>query len=50
MNIIYFRYHIGSLAFGSLIIAIIQMMRVVLEYLDHKIKGKENPLAKVLLK
>ncbi|CAG2231424.1 SLC44A2_4_5 [Mytilus edulis] len=45
-----FRYHIGSLAFGSLIIAIIQMMRVVLEYLDHKIKGKENPLAKVLLK
>lgn len=45
-----FRYHFGSLAFGSLIIAIIQMIRVALEYLDHKLKGSENRLAKFFLK
>ncbi|CAG2236249.1 SLC44A2_4_5 [Mytilus edulis] len=44
------RYHLGTLAFGSLIIAIIQMIRIVLEYLDHKIKGSENPVAKFFLK
>lgn len=52
MNFIlnFFRYHFGSLAFGSLIIAIIQMIRVALEYLDHKLKGSENRLAKFFLK
>ena len=34
-----FRYHTGTLAFGSLILAIIQIIRVLLEYLDHKLKG-----------
>lgn len=43
-------YHTGSLAFGSLIIAIIQMIRVALEYLDHKLKGSENRIAKFFLK
>ncbi|XP_029636675.1 choline transporter-like protein 2 isoform X3 [Octopus sinensis] len=45
-----FRYHFGSLAFGSLLIAIVQMIRVLLEYLDHKLKDVENPLAKFILK
>ncbi|XP_052224433.1 choline transporter-like protein 2 isoform X2 [Dreissena polymorpha] len=45
-----FRYHLGSLAFGSLIVAIIQIIRVFLEYLDHKLKGSENPVAKFVLK
>lgn len=45
-----FRYHLGSLAFGSLIVAIIQIIRVFLEYLDHKLKGSENPVAKFFLK
>lgn len=45
-----FRYHLGSLAFGSLIIAICQLIRVFLEYLDHKLKGSENPVAKFFLK
>ena len=44
------RYHLGSLAFGSLIIAIIQMIRVILEYVDHKLKGSENRIAKFFLK
>ncbi|XP_052789290.1 choline transporter-like protein 2 isoform X2 [Mya arenaria] len=45
-----FRYHLGSLAFGSLIVAIIQIIRVFLEYLDHKLKGSENPVASFIMK
>lgn len=45
-----FRYHLGSLAFGSLLVAIIQMIRVILEYIDHKLKGSENQVAKFILK
>ncbi|NXG58478.1 CTL2 protein, partial [Hemiprocne comata] len=43
------RYHTGSLAFGSLILAIVQVIRVILEYLDHRLKAAENKLAKFLL-
>ncbi|KAG5214887.1 hypothetical protein JEQ12_000463 [Ovis aries] len=32
------RYHTGSLAFGSLILAIIQMFRLILEYLDKRLQ------------
>ncbi|KAK3088621.1 hypothetical protein FSP39_021397 [Pinctada imbricata] len=39
------RYHLGSLAFGALIIAIIQMIRVVLEYIDYKLKDSKNVIA-----
>jgi len=31
-----FRYHLGSIAFGSLIIAIVQFLRAVLEYANKK--------------
>uniref|UniRef100_A0A9J7YIU2 Choline transporter-like protein n=1 Tax=Cyprinus carpio carpio TaxID=630221 RepID=A0A9J7YIU2_CYPCA len=43
------RYHTGSLAFGSLILAIVQIIRVLLEYIDHKLKGAQNKFAKFLL-
>ncbi|XP_075772234.1 choline transporter-like protein 2 isoform X2 [Pelodiscus sinensis] len=43
------RYHTGSLAFGSLILAIIQIIRVILEYLDHRLKAADNKFAKFLL-
>lgn len=43
------RYHTGSLAFGSLLLAIVQVIRVLLEYIDHKLKGAENKFAKFLL-
>ena len=33
------RYHTGTLAFGSLILSIVQIIRVLLEYIDHKLKG-----------
>ena len=44
------RYHLGSLAFGSFIIAVVQMIRIILEYIDHKLKGSENQVAKFFLK
>ncbi|XP_030272740.1 choline transporter-like protein 2 isoform X2 [Sparus aurata] len=43
------RYHTGSLAFGSLILSLVQVIRVFLEYLDHKLKGAQNKFAKFLL-
>ncbi|XP_018411328.1 PREDICTED: choline transporter-like protein 4 [Nanorana parkeri] len=43
------RYHTGSLAFGSLILTIVQMIRIVLEYLDHKLKGAQNPCTRFLM-
>uniref|UniRef100_A0A8C4EL21 Choline transporter-like protein n=1 Tax=Dicentrarchus labrax TaxID=13489 RepID=A0A8C4EL21_DICLA len=43
------RYHTGSLAFGSLILAVVQMIRIVLEYLDHKLKGSQKAIARFLL-
>ncbi|XP_060092713.1 choline transporter-like protein 2 isoform X2 [Heteronotia binoei] len=43
------RYHTGSLAFGSLILALVQIVRVILEYLDHRLKAAENKFAKFLL-
>ncbi|XP_054615081.1 choline transporter-like protein 2 isoform X2 [Dunckerocampus dactyliophorus] len=43
------RYHTGTLAFGSLILAIVQVIRVLLEYLDHKLKGTQNKFTKFLL-
>ena len=46
-----FRYHTGTLAFGSLIIAIIKMIRLMLQYVQDKLeeKGADNPVVKVLL-
>ncbi|KAM9386361.1 choline transporter-like protein 5-B isoform 1-T1 [Pholidichthys leucotaenia] len=43
------RYHTGSLAFGSLILSVVQMVRIVLEYLDHKLKGSHNACARFLV-
>ncbi|GMT31470.1 hypothetical protein PFISCL1PPCAC_22767, partial [Pristionchus fissidentatus] len=37
-----FRYHIGSLAFGSLLIAITKFIRVILDYLDKKAQTTQN--------
>lgn len=39
MLYLFSRYHAGTLAFGSLILAIVQIIRVILEYLDQKLKG-----------
>ncbi|XP_077426206.1 choline transporter-like protein 2 isoform X2 [Vanacampus margaritifer] len=43
------RYHTGSVALGSLILSLIQIIRVLLEYLDRKLKGAKNKFTKFLL-
>ncbi|XP_038624608.1 choline transporter-like protein 4 [Tachyglossus aculeatus] len=43
------RYHTGSLAFGALILTLVQMVRLILEYLDHKLKGAKNSVARCVL-
>lgn len=44
------RYHLGSLAFGSLIIAVVQLVRVILDYIDYKLRDSNNKVAKFMLK
>lgn len=44
------RYHLGSLAFGSLIIAIVQLVRVILDYINYKLKDSNNKVATFMLK
>uniref|UniRef100_A0A646QCM2 Choline transporter-like protein n=1 Tax=Hemiscolopendra marginata TaxID=943146 RepID=A0A646QCM2_9MYRI len=45
-----FRYHLGSLAFGSLLIAIVRMIRVLLEYIDRKLKEySDNVATKIIM-
>lgn len=34
-----FRYHTGSLAFGALIVSVVELIRIILEYLEQKLKG-----------
>ncbi|XP_041810612.1 choline transporter-like protein 4 isoform X2 [Chelmon rostratus] len=43
------RYHVGSLAFGALILTLVQLVRIILEYIDHKTRAAQNPCARFLL-
>ncbi|GJQ82551.1 hypothetical protein Trydic_g13006 [Trypoxylus dichotomus] len=43
------RYHLGTLAFGSLIITICRIIRVILEYIDHKLKKYDNPVTRAIM-
>lgn len=44
------RYHLGSVALGSLIIALIQLARFILEYVQRKCGNTQSTVVKVLLK
>lgn len=44
-----FRFHAGSIAFGSLIIAVVQLLRVILAYIQKKLKGKSGKIVDALL-
>ncbi|KAK8787087.1 hypothetical protein V5799_023137 [Amblyomma americanum] len=44
------RYHLGSVAFGSLILTIVRVIRIVLEYIDEKLKKYDNEFTKCLLR
>ncbi|XP_033837766.1 choline transporter-like protein 5-A [Periophthalmus magnuspinnatus] len=43
------RYHIGSLAFGSLVLSLVQFVRILLEYLETKLKGLNNSVSHFVL-
>ncbi|XP_028176614.1 CTL-like protein 2 isoform X2 [Ostrinia furnacalis] len=43
------RYHLGTVALGALIIAIVRIIRVILEYIDHKLKKFDNPFTRCVL-
>ncbi|CAJ1083219.1 choline transporter-like protein 4 [Xyrichtys novacula] len=43
------RYHVGSLAFGALILTLVQIARIILEYIDHKTRSAQNPIARFIL-
>ena len=45
------RYHLGSIALGSFIIAVIQFIRAVLEYVDRQMKtaNPNNMVMKYLM-
>ncbi|KAG7221023.1 hypothetical protein INR49_031194 [Caranx melampygus] len=43
------RYHTGSLAFGALILSVVQLVRILLEYLEQKLKGADNSVSRFIL-
>jgi len=47
-----FRYHLGSIAFGSFLVAVVQFLRVVLEYIKNQTKGwaERNKCYQIMLK
>ena len=47
-----FRYHFGSLVFGALIIAIVQFIRICLEYIDRQTKSlqEKSGMIKIAMK
>ncbi|EGD78975.1 hypothetical protein PTSG_01948 [Salpingoeca rosetta] len=45
-----FRYHLGSLALGAMIIALVQLARIILAYVQAKLQGRSGPVVDILLK
>ncbi|XP_001944379.2 choline transporter-like protein 1 [Acyrthosiphon pisum] len=45
-----FNYHMGSVALGSFIIAVLQIIRAILNFIDETLKDSQNEVAKSLYK
>lgn len=43
------RYHLGTLAFGSLIIATVSFIRAIIEFIERKLKKYENEVTKAII-
>ncbi|XP_077391888.1 choline transporter-like protein 5-A [Festucalex cinctus] len=43
------RYHTGSLAFGALVLSVVQLFRITLKYLEKKLKGLDSSLSRFIL-
>ena len=44
-----FRYHMGSLALGSFLVAVVQMARLCIEYVDQKTKNADSKVLKAVM-
>ncbi|XP_078426918.1 choline transporter-like protein 1 isoform X3 [Cetorhinus maximus] len=44
------KYHLGTVAKGSFIITLVKIPRLILMYIHNQLKGKENAVAKCMLK
>ena len=44
------RYHLGTIAFGSLILAVIKIIRYLIDYIQVRLKGTSNQFARYTLK
>uniref|UniRef100_A0A7S3ISV9 Choline transporter-like protein n=1 Tax=Strombidium inclinatum TaxID=197538 RepID=A0A7S3ISV9_9SPIT len=46
-----FRYHLGSIAFGAFLIALVQLIRIIFEYYKRQIMkaNKDNQIVKIIL-
>lgn len=42
------RYHLGSVAFGSFIIALVQLIRIIMQYVERKLSKKGGSFGKML--
>lgn len=42
-------YHLGTIAFGSLILAICRLIRLILEYIDRKLKKYDSSVTRAIL-
>jgi len=43
-----FRYHLGSLAFGAFLIALVQFIRYLMQYLERQAAHKENRITRII--
>lgn len=44
-----FSYHLGSVAFGALLLATVKFIRALLDYLDKKLSTAQNRVAKFIM-
>ena len=44
-----FRYHLGTVAFGSFIIALVQLIRLIMKYLEKKAKDVRRDFSRQIL-
>ncbi|XP_050737669.1 choline transporter-like protein 1 isoform X2 [Eriocheir sinensis] len=45
-----YRYHLGSVAFGSLLIAIVKFIRIIFKYFEKRLQGTNNEFCTFCLK
>jgi Plasma-membrane choline transporter. len=44
------RYHLGTVAMGSLIIALVQFVRAILAAIQYQVKGHENAVSRCVFR